>query len=273
MLNSRYAPVVALAVLGILLVLALGWFLAVSPKLGEAQEHAADEQVVRANIGVIESDAAALDNFADELANLPALSEGVELNAASRIDQEAVRARLSEAVVSSGVEIASASGSRPILVESWLVPPTLLQSTAVAARFQSGPVGTTIAPAPAFEPVVSAPAGSVAVAGDIASYGSSLIVVGSPQELYAFLLELQRPDLPLYLISQASFIALHEGSSVPEGVSTPAEGDAQLELIAGYYSLNPDPELLDEEGLEPVAVPGESPFEARVEPVDQPGAN
>ncbi|GMA33806.1 hypothetical protein [Demequina litorisediminis] len=66
MLNSKYAPIVALTALGIIVVLVLGWFLAVKPQVDETAAFSADEDLVRTNITTIEADSAAISAMGDE---------------------------------------------------------------------------------------------------------------------------------------------------------------------------------------------------------------
>lgn len=274
MLNSKYAPIFALTALGIIVVVLLGWFLAIKPQVDEASAFASDEDLVRANIATVQADEAAIEAYGSSLGEAPDMKSTLELNAPQRLDLEGFRNRISDAIVESGVEISTSGQEYGSLVAGWEIPAVLLDSTNAAKHFQSGPAPTTKIAAEAFTPVVSVPAEAQVRAEGLATVPFEFTVVGTPREAYDFLVLLQDPAVQFFQVGEIAVFGLVEGQEISDGVSEAGDGDVRLDISGGLYLSDIDTSSIDEGALGTAELSGDSPF-IRLEDdaPEQPGAN
>ncbi|WP_084130442.1 hypothetical protein [Demequina sp. NBRC 110055] len=259
MLSSKYAPTIALAVLGIVIVFLLGWFLAISPQLSEASDLRSDTTTLRTNTAMIQTDIAALAQYEAELDERSVVATAREFNAPARLDVETFRTRMNDAIQTSGVELAEASQAPAAQIVGWEVDASMLTSTAVAQRFQSGPAATTTVTPQEFTPAVVAPNGTTVPAADVAEVPFTFNVVGTPSEVRDFLDLLQDPEAPLFLMSNVGFEGLAEGDNVGEGLSAPSNGDLLVTIGGTLFLSHLDTSLVDEGPLATIdAVPSDA---------------
>ncbi|GIG54619.1 hypothetical protein [Demequina activiva] len=272
MLNSKYAPIIALTVVAIIIVLALGWFLAVSPQIKQTGELADRAEEVEGNTVLIETASAQLDAYASELEAAPDYSDAVALNAPSVFDEPVIRARLATAVEESGVEIVSLSQAGSATVEGWTVAPGALVSTQIAGLFVTGPLPET-GETSEFQPAVTPPTADVVVTDGLVEVAVTLSVAGTPEEALEFFELLADPAQQLFQLYNVQLEARQSDSSPLTGVSQSADGDVQVTATGAFYLQNPDYTVVDEGVLEPAPLTGDSPF-AEVGGADpQPGAS
>lgn len=272
MLNSRYAPVVALAVLGIIMVALLGWFLAISPKLSEASAVRAQASEVEDNTQIINASSDALDEYQALLDAAPDVTGAIALHAPNVFDTQAVRTRLSEAITTAQVEVSTFTINGAQAVPGIETDPASLISNQVAALFAAGPVHQEEGAAE-FSPAVT-PANEIGpVVEELYSVPVTMMVVGHVDEIMGFFTALSDPDLPIFQVTTTSLQARQADSGAIIGVSEPEDGDVIATITGNLYVLAPEAEILDEEALTEAILPSDSPFleVSGVEP--QPGAN
>lgn len=278
MLSSRYAPVVALGALGVVLVLVLGWFLAVSPQNSARSDLATQRAEVETNTQQIQLQSAKLDEFAQLLEADTAVADAIALNAPSTVDLSAFRTRVWDALNSSRSELVRIETAGSQAIEGWTVAPTLLTSTQVAALFQTGPVGEPgIAPAPeatatpaagvdatpgtasGWQPAVTASTEEASVAGNIQMIPITISIAGTPEEAHNFVAAMADANQQLFQVYAVTQEARQsDGSPIP-GVADPRDGDVLTTIVGGLYVLNPTGEAIDEGTLEEVR-PGNGAF-------------
>ncbi|MFW7415189.1 hypothetical protein [Demequina sp. SO4-18] len=271
MLNSRYAPIVAITVVLILILVALGWFLAIKPQVDEASRVSGLVDEVETNIAAIDATSARLDEYQATLDALPDLTEPIAQNAPSVWDMPSFRARLDSAIKDAGLEIVTYEEGGETAVEGWPQEPAGLMSTQVATLFQTGPVHL---PEGEEYTAPAAPVGeAAAVADGITGITLSFSLAGTPSEMLDFFQQIQDPEAPLFQVYDVTETARPEESSSLSGVSDASDGDLTIDISGFVYMLNPDPTIIDEEVLEDASLGGESPFTAIEDAPDQPGAN
>lgn len=269
-LQSRYAPVIALAILGIVVVGVLGWFLAVKPQFDKADDARSQTTEINANTELLKAASTQLDAYAELLASDTGTDAALALNAPSTFDLQGFRTRLDAAVRDSGVDLLGAIQVEAASVEGWPSDGVVLTSNSVAALFSQGPVGSgapdsSAAPVPtatasptdgATPPVTSgwAPAiVPVAEAGPIAGSMSrvefQLELVGTASEIHAFLQRMADPSAQLFQISQVTQTAGGDASNAI-GSPTPNENDLAVAVVASLYFHEPDASIVDEEGIQ-----------------------
>lgn len=280
MLNSKYAPPVALAVLAALLIGVLGYFLAVKPKLEEASTLSAREKDVRENIELIESDSAGLDEFARTLEAAPDISAAIQVASPSKVDWVALNTRLSAAVVASNTELRSVTIGGVVAVKDWAVSPSLLQSTAVAGHFASGRLARQPGEPKSGEAYVplATPASAAVVdpeaPASLYQIDVTMMTQGSPTEVMALLGELAKADTSLFLVHNVTLEARSALDPPPPGLGKHADGDVMATIIASVFVLNPDYSIDDDDPMGTYAIPTPVSPLVRPEPGDlQSGAN
>lgn len=274
MLNSRYAPIVAITALLALAILVAGWFLAISPQLERAADYAADEQRVDTNIATIEQAAEQLALAQADVANFADLDAVIQTNAPSRFDLSGVRDRIWTAVTSSGVELVSVASERGTPIAGWPIDSTVLPSTTLVSYFSDGPAATTTVPAPEFTPVVTPPAPRQVLAENLVMVSYTFEVVGTPREVHTLLGLLQNPELQLFQVYSLDFEAQPENAIVSEGIYPTSAGDVVVNIAAATYVADADTTTIDDGELENVGVGSRSPWLEPEEPASpQPGAD
>ncbi|MFV0633503.1 hypothetical protein [Demequina sp.] len=260
MMNSRYAPVVALGALGVIVVLVLGWFLAVSPKLGEASEIRSRAEAIDGNTVLIEAASGQLDALQVALNEVPDFTPAIELNAPSARSVTALRQRVSEAEESSGAQVYVWSGGAASAIDGIVAEPETLASNSVAGLFAKGPIDLAEGAAQ-FAPVVKA----TTVAGPVVErlYGVpiSITVTGTPEEVFDFLTAVTDAEDPVMQFATVEYASRQSDSPALPGVDDAEDGDVIATLEGFTYVLNPSNEVLDEDALAPATLPGTSPFE------------
>lgn len=280
MLSSRYAPVVALGALGVVLVLVLGWFLAVSPQNSARSNLVTQTADVEANTQQIELQSAKLDQFVELLAADTSVADSIALNAPASVDLSAFRARVWDALNASRSELVRIETAGSQEIEGWVVPPTLLTSTQVAALFQTGPVaepGTVSTPeatstpaadgnasatpgtAGGWTPAVTATTQEGPVAGNILMIPITISIAGTAEEAYRFVAGMSDPDQQLFQVYAVTQEARQSDDAPIPGVADPRDGDVLTTVVGGLYLLNPTGEAIDEDALEEVR-PGNGAF-------------
>lgn len=289
MLNSRYAPVIALGVLGAVVVLLLGWFLAVNPQKSKAAELDRLTSDVETNTQQVALQSAKIDEYAGILAADESVASSIALNAPGSPDLHAFRTRVWAAVVSSKVEIVAFDMLGSQAVDGWITEPKSLVSTQVATLFQTGPVtvaeaGSTPAPSasPAaggttttvpggWAPAVTAATTEGAVAGNIQMLPFTITVSGTAKETYDFLKALSNPEETLFQVFGIKQEARQSDSAPITGISDAADGDVQSFVSGALYVLNPTGAPADQGELVDVT-PGNDGFIEPGEAPAQPGA-
>lgn len=289
MLNSRYAPVIALGVLGAVVVLLLGWFLAVNPQKSKAAELDKLTSDVETNTQQVALQSAKIDEYASILAADESVASSIALNAPETPDLTAFRARVWTSLIASKAELVGIEMAGSQEIEGWITEPKTLVSSQVAALFQTGPVtvadaGSNPAPSPSPEaggsavsnsdgwtPAVTAATTEGAVAGNIQMIPFTITIAGTAQESYDFLKAISHPDDPLFQVFGIKQEARQSTSAPLNGVSDARDGDVQSFISGALYVLNPTGAPADQGELVDVT-PGNDGF---IEPGDapaQPGA-
>lgn len=271
MLSSKYAPVVALTVVAIIILGVLGWFLAIKPQIDETGTLSAQADEVRTNTELIETTSASLDNYQEMLDSLPDLTPALSLNAPTAWDMPAFRARLDAAVKGSGLEIASYTQGPETLIEGWPQQPGSLVSTQIATLFQTGPVN--VGPGEEYVAPVTPVADAEATTEGISAVSLTMTLAGAPGEMVDFFAQISDPEDPLFQIYDVSHEARPETSSSIAGVSDANDGDVLVTVTGFVYMLNADPTIIDEATLEDASIGSGSPFEGIEDAPEQPGAN
>lgn len=276
MLNSRYAPPIALAVVVGLIVGLLGYFLGIRPTLEEATTVFDREKQVRANIEVIRADSAQIDEAAKTLAASDDQSSAIELNAPPVLNLPDFQKRLVASVRSSAVEIDVVSVSSPVLVEPLIVDSTIRPSQALAQRFQSlglprqgsEPVDPALT-----SPVVSPAGDGTAVVDSLYRLEVSFGVKGTPAEVLNFINTLTAPTHRLLLITDVQAVTLQESDLPDIGMGPNADGDLRIRVTGSLFMLDPDLTLVDEDTDIDYVLPADGGLLVP-EPIEpQPGAN
>lgn len=274
MLNSRYAPVIALGALGVVLVLVLGWFLAISPQIRATGELATQQQAIEANTAQLQAESAKIDEYAALLEADPSVPESVAVNAPPVLDVPGFRTRVWEALGGSRSELVSFEMDATQVVEGWVTDPQMLVSTQVAALFQTAPVpdpreapapqptaspaagdGTTTTPsATGWSPAVKVLVEEGSLTGRLLLVPVTIAIAGTPVEAHEFLNRMADPDAQLFQVYSVDQVARHDSGAPILGVADPAEGDVVTTISGALYVLNPsgipadDGEVTDTKG-------------------------
>ncbi|MDN4486704.1 hypothetical protein QQX10_00820 [Demequina sp. SYSU T00039] len=274
MLNSRYAPVVALTALAVIVIGLLGWFLAISPQLSKAGDLASTADQVRANTEQVSLASAKIDQYAALLAEESDVPDQIAANAPSRLDRDAFRTRLWDGIDDSGLNIISYEMDTSRLVEGWVIEASALTSNQVASLFQTGPVsiaGAGTQPAPAttaeaattdaatggWSPVVSPFAGESLIDGTLARVAVTVVVTGSPQETFAFFEAMSAPGDQLFQVHEVTQEARQGDASSITGVEDAEDGDVITTITGDLFVLDAEVFPVDEGELETVSPNGE----------------
>lgn len=249
MLNSKYAPMVALTVLLVIIVGALGYFLAVKPQIDAASDYGDRESVVRSNIDKINEDSAALDQAKVNLASAPELGDLIALNAPQRPELLAFINRVAEAVRASQTEIRSITVEGVSDVERFDSTGVTLPSAALVGRFET--VQTPREPGEpgageTFTPVVVAPTPDANAVSNLVQVDFVVSVKGQPEEVSNFLSLMQDPDKRLFLPWDLALESRQSSDAQDTGVAPWLDGDATIELKGSLFLLNPDYSVIDE---------------------------
>lgn len=284
MLTSKYAPVVAITVVLIMIIGAVGFFLGVKPQVNAAAHAMARQDLVKANIEKINQESKQIDKAAAILAKAPDLSKETDLNAPSTMKLSEFQTRLDAAIQASGSEQVSLSIGAPVAVVPWTVGDAALPSTGVAGYFATQPlvreanekqrdkpyvpvagaaaaVGTAdgaATPAPKPAPTAAqtaAPTGAAITRMDII-----LTVKGHPAEVDALLLALSDPSQRLFQVFELSDEAKQARDTAETGVGPYVDGDVFTIITGALYLLNPDYSIQDADKLVPYQLPPRSPF-------------
>lgn len=278
MLNSRYAPVVALTVLAIILVGVLGWFLAIKPQLDQRGEISSTASEVVTNTEQIQLESSQIDQFAARLAELPDYSEAIATHAPDTFHVEDARTRIADAISASQAEIVSFEHGGVIEVEGWALPAKSLPSSRLAALYKTGPLHAAVeteapeAEAEVFVPVVTPATGDETTR---TFYGIPVTVeIAAPgQNLLDVLAVLENPDLQLFQIYDVQFESRPERAGSINGVSDPEDGDAILTFTGFFYLQDPTTEIVDEGDITGEGLGSIDPFTPIEGGVEQPGAS
>lgn len=258
MLNSRYAPVVAITAVVILIVIALGWFLAISPKLDEAGDLRDRAATIDTNTAEIQMQTARLAQYEAELAEVPNYQDLVALNAPAVYDVEATRDRLSDAGTQAGVYIyeTSAGGVQNVLGAE--VDHALLPSTAIARLFATGPVDVAEGEEE-FAPVLTPSVEEGPVVERLYGIPLTFTATGSVADMMDFLALLTDEQAAALQIDSLAWSARPPDEPIA-GVPDGEPGDVILEGQGYIYLLDPDMEIVDEDALTDASLPSVSPF-------------
>jgi hypothetical protein len=292
MLNSKYAPIVALAVVGILIIAALGWFLAISPQFAAASDLNDDKTAVEDNTSLIEASSDKLDEYQAEADALPSNAQAIELNTPTTFDLQGFRARWSKAVTESKVEVVSTGQDVAIELEGWTAEPSQLVSNIVATLFATGPItvaakadsaadpaadaaanaDSATAKATGWAPIVEPSTESLPVAQGLVMIPLTLEVTGTPAEVNKFFGLIANPDDPIYQVYNVTLEARQSDAPTINGVADAKDGDVIATVTGAMYLLNADTTVVDETELVPVTPGKTSSFIEPDDAPDQPGA-
>jgi len=258
-MNSRYAPIAALTALAVIVVLALGWFLAIKPKFNDAAALQAKAEEVETNTAMITTQTAKLAKYQTDLEALAPLDDLITANAPTTLDIQAYRARIFTAAKSADVTLTEIALSGSGVVAGWEIDPAARPSTSIAKLFATGPVvpeGTT---SEYQAPVTQAPPQG-AVVTDLTQVPVEITITGSYANAMKFLRILGKEDQQLFLVSDVQIDARPQGSSEIPGAPDAEDGDIIVSFTGFFYLLHPDSTVVDDGGpLGPVS-PGKSPF-------------
>lgn len=266
MLNSRYAPVVALAILGIVVVLALGWFFAISPELNKAADASREAGDIRANTTLIQESSAQLDQYQKQLDADDTTGPAIELNAPSRIDTAAFRERYRTIAEDAQVSLVTVEQLEGALVDGWTAEPGTLVSNRVAKLFETGPVAGTGAATPAptttaptdgtttdpaatggWTPVVTPENVAGPVAGDVRMVTIEITIVGNASQVSRFLTGLMDPTAPLFQVFDVTQEIGPTADLLDE--RDLEDTDIQVKISGALYVHNADLSIVDEDAL------------------------
>jgi hypothetical protein len=276
-MNSRYAPIVAITALAIIIVGALGVFLGIKPLLDSAASYVDREKVVRDNIALIEEDADKIDDAEDVLEDAPDLSEAIELNAPELVEFSKFEDRLAAAIRGSGSEVAAITVDAPADIIAWAIPDAVRPSANVAAFFQSAPL-TRLEGEPdaglVYVPVVQTVSDDASLAPSLVKVNVTITLKGTAAEIQAFLALLGDPAQRLFQVNDVRFEAKFARDTPLTGVSSYTDGDVVATVVGSLYLLNPTTDVEDEDELIPWTIPTDrSPFAEPDTADPQPGAN
>jgi hypothetical protein len=275
MLNSRYAPVVAITVVVIMIVAALAFFLGIKPQVDGAAQAIDRQDDVKANITKIEADSASIDDAAAQLAQVPDLTEATTLNAPSNMDLATFQTRLDKAIRSSKTELVAVEVRTPTEVTPWTLDVAALPSTGVAGYFETGPE-TRLPGEPAlaepYEPVVKPAAADAETGATIVRMDIQIKVVGHPGEVQALLKTLADPEQRLFQVFDVKDEAKQETDTPEKGAAPYTDGDVFMTISGALYLLSPDYTIIDEDELVPSKLPSTSPFVEPDDFIEQPGS-
>lgn len=268
MLNSRYAPVVALGALGVLLVLVLGWFLAISPQIRATSELATQQQAIEANTVQLNAEAAKIDEYAALIEANPDVPLSIALNAPSSLDVPAFRNRLSQGLRDSRAELVSLEFGATAVVDGWVTSPQMLVSTQVASLFQTAPIVdpriesvpvATASPAAGEEsattgattsggwsPAVTPVTEEGALTGRLLMVPVTVSIAGSPAEAHRFMTRMSDPTAQLFQVYTVDQQARQADGAPLLGVKDAADGDVVTTISGALYVLNPSGVPFDE---------------------------
>ncbi|MCB2411673.1 hypothetical protein LGT39_02275 [Demequina sp. TTPB684] len=263
MLSSKYAPVIAIAVVAIMILGALGFFLAIKPQIDGAAEALERKDVVEANITQIGNDTEQIDAAAARLAEAPDLGAETALNAPASMDLSEFHTRLDTAVKSSQAEVVAINVASPTEVVAWTLDAAARPSTGVAGYFETGPV-PRLANEPSlavpYEPVVKPVTPETPGATSIVRMDVTLVVAGTPKEVETLLRLLAAPEDRLFQVFELYEEARFERDTPEKGTNGYSDGDVKATIFGALYLLNPDTTVDDEGELVPATLPSDSPF-------------
>lgn len=260
MLNSRYAPVVALTVVGILIVAALGWFLAISPALSEAADIRERATTIDNNTQQIQMNTARLSQYEQELNDAPEIAETVALNAPDVFEVEVVRNRIANAIADSGVYLIETSFAGASTVIGADADPNLMASNHVARLFASGPEDPD-PEAAEFAPVLSPNNVVGPVVQRLYGVPISLSFTGTPDQVLSFLTLITDESDPAMHLGSIEFTARQSDDPEILGVPLAEDGNVVADVTGYLYILEPPFEIVDSEPLSESSLPSRSPFE------------
>jgi len=288
--KSKYAPIMALTVLVILVILALGWFLAIRPQLTKASEIRSTTDSVQSNTAQIQTGTAKIKQYEADLAALEPLDETLALNLPNRLDVEGYRTRILAAIDRAKVEIVSLELGGSYAVDGWEVEPQTRVSNSIARLFQTAPVGQPadatvpdpaatpaegeqpgVAPG-AYSPIVTPDTVPGPIVDELWAVPVSLQFAGTYAEMAKLFSELSDPQSQLFLITDVRVSARNGDSSPIAGVSDAEDGDVLVSLQGVFYLLYPSTEIVDDGTPEPARPGKNEPFVPGEPAGEQPGA-
>ncbi|MDN4473348.1 hypothetical protein [Demequina zhanjiangensis] len=273
MLNSRYAPVAALAVLGIVLVAVIGWFLAIQPQIEGAAEAATEAESIRSNTAVIEGNSARLDEYQTLLDADDTIAAAIDLNAPSRFDVEGFRTRVLAALDGTNVALISVSLEEGESVDGWELEPGILVSNQVAQLFTTGPIGvssdtpqaapstaadgTVVTPPGTWTAVVTPRGGEASVTGDIRRVEVVFEIVGNATQVDRFVTAMADPEQQLFQVYEVTQTSGTTDDILEDRTGT--DNDILATITGALYIHEADLSIIDEDVLEP-ATPQDDGF-------------
>lgn len=287
MLNSKYAPLVAVTVVVALMILGLGYLFGVKPQIDSRGDYIARKSVVEENTASILDDSAAIDEAKAKLDKAPKLTDSISAVAPSELGLQDFLMFVSESVKSTGVEVAAVTVSGVVPIEPWNLPANTLPSDELALHFQSlptprlggeagfGTVYTPVVPAPgaaATDPAADPNAAQSSSSLDLESLSLAFKVKGRPEEVVAFIKTLTS-GTRLFQVTQISTEAKQAKDAPEAGLANFKNGDVEMTVSGSIFLLNPD--LAYDETNDPTAggVPtGTSPFQEPATAPQQAGA-
>lgn len=276
MLNSKFAPIVALTVLLVLVIMGLGYMFGFKPSSEQARDLINRESAVRANIKKIEEDVDFIKTAESKLSEVEDVTPLIETNAPTTDGVREFQQLVTNAIDATGNEVVEFNVTGTGSIDGWTVSSAVRPSTVVASHFATAPLprqpGDLNSSKP-YTPVVTAPAEGQPVTDALGFITVEIKVKGTAPEAVAFLAALQRPEDRLFLVAQIVTEAKSSQDPQLEGVSPFADGDQVTTITGNLYIYNFSGEIDDEEGTNQYTLPPVSPFEYP-EPLDpQPGAD
>lgn len=233
---------VALTVVGVIAILAAGWFLLVSPKRSDASDLDAQAQAKQAANAMLLTKLATLKAQAKDLPRQQAALAAVAAKIPDNPAMPALIRSLSKAAASAGVELVSIAPANVTPVVS-----TARTGAPVTPTVGSAPVatssGTSAAPVtPSAGSAAGSAAGSSATAGTLSSISVTLSVVGGYFQVEQFLdgLESLQRAFKVGSISMApGDNPVKPATGTSTGTSAAASGRSLTAAITGLVYLAP----------------------------------
>ncbi|WP_291378281.1 hypothetical protein [Demequina sp.] len=271
-MNSKYAPIAALTVLGIVVILVVGWFVLISPQLSTASDLRSTRDKVEANTATIVEETTKLSEYEASFEDGIDLSETIAQNLPSEVDVQAMRSRVLTSISGSKMEISNLEFGASFPVEGWEVETRGLTSSAIARLFQTGPVPIAGIEPPAsdaeeltlneagdYVPPVSATRAAGPLVDSLFGTPISILATGTYAEAEQLLARLQDSEQQLFLVHDLTITARNEGAPAVTGVADAKDGDVIVNVTGAFYYLNPSTAVEDEPWPGPIGAQG-APF-------------
>lgn len=271
-MNSKYAPIVALTALGVLVIFIIGWFALISPQLSSASDLRSTREDVEQNTARISTETAKLAKYQADLTETSDLTDSITLNLPGKVDVPSVRERIIDTANKSKMEIYSLDFPASFPVEGWEVETRSLTSTAIAKLFQTTPIsvdgvdisesekeGLTLDEDGKYVPPVPANRSEGPLVNSLFGLPVTFSATGTYEQAEKLLASLQDVEKQMFIVDNVNLTARNKDASEIIGVEDAKDGDVILTVTGSFYYLSPSTAIVDEPAVGPASPKG-SPF-------------